>query len=71
MVLVNVAFRLLRHRHHRRCRHQCQSFLSFVQTVAGILNLVASIWESILPDLAKSINEPSLDLIEQTVTGKS
>lgn len=39
--------------------------------MAGILNLIASTWESILPDLAKSVNEPSLELVQQTVTGES
>lgn len=39
------------------------------QTMSGILNLIASIWESILPALEKTVNEPSLDLIQQTVTG--
>lgn len=43
--------------------------LGGVQTMSGILNLVASIWESILPGLAKSVNEPSLSLIQQTITG--
>lgn len=43
----------------------------FVQSMAGVLNLIASIWESILPDLAKNVNEPSLELIQQTVTGES
>ncbi|CAM9302189.1 unnamed protein product, partial [Ectocarpus sp. 4 AP-2014] len=38
------------------------------KTMSGILNLIASIWESILPALEKTINEPSLDLIQQTVT---
>ncbi|CAN0076673.1 unnamed protein product, partial [Ectocarpus sp. 12 AP-2014] len=41
------------------------------KTMSGILNLIASIWESILPALEKSINEPSLDLIQQTVTGEA
>ncbi|CAM9742427.1 unnamed protein product, partial [Pylaiella littoralis] len=43
--------------------------LSDPKTMSGILNLVASIWESILPGLAKSVNEPSLGLIQQTITG--
>ncbi|CAB1097831.1 unnamed protein product [Ectocarpus sp. CCAP 1310/34] len=41
------------------------------KTMSGILNLIASIWESILPALEKTINEPSLDLIQQTVTGEA
>ncbi|CAM9531234.1 unnamed protein product [Ectocarpus fasciculatus] len=41
------------------------------KTMSGILNLIASIWESILPALEKTVNEPSLDLIQQTVTGEA
>ena len=41
-----------------------------VQTMSAMLNLIASIWESILPALQKSVNEPSLQLVQQTVTGE-
>lgn len=49
-------------------------FISLVrlldQTMSAVMNLICTIWESILPALEKTVNEPSLDLVQQTVTGE-
>ena len=41
-----------------------------LQTMSSLLNLIANIWESILPALGKPVNQPSLQLVQQTVTGE-
>lgn len=40
------------------------------QAMSGVLNLIATIWESILPSLEESVNEPSLQLVQENVTGR-
>lgn len=38
--------------------------------MSGVLNLIATIWESILPSLEESVNEPSLQLVQENITGR-
>lgn len=40
------------------------------QAMSGVLNLIATIWESILPSLEESVNEPSLQLVQENITGR-